>query len=76
MGWLTPKYPISDTAGATGTPARRESRAARRQREQREQIDADLKRRFQDAERASKERSAAFWEAYERRNGAGSVDYS
>lgn len=24
MGWLTPKYPISDTTGATGTPPARE----------------------------------------------------
>ncbi|MGP3979476.1 hypothetical protein [Streptomyces sp. KR80] len=32
MGWLTPKYPKSDTSGATGTPTtRRERRAAKRQ---------------------------------------------
>ena len=31
---------------------------------------------WKNARRASKERDAAFWEDYERRNGKGSVDYS
>jgi hypothetical protein len=33
MGLFSPKYPTSDTPGATGTPAARESRADRKQRE-------------------------------------------
>ena len=73
MGLFGPKYPKSDTAGATGTPAPRESRAARREREQHEQIRAAMDERWKDARRASKERDAAFWEDYERRNGPGSV---
>lgn len=76
MGFLTPNYPKSDTPGATGTPAPRESRGARRQREQHERIDAAMKQGWQNARRASSERDAAFWEDYERRNGEGSVDYS
>ncbi len=41
-----------------------------------EQARANLADAFKDAERASTERGAAFWEAYERRNGEGSVDWS
>lgn len=76
MGWLTPKYPKSDTPGATSAPTPNESRADRKQREYRDRLDTDLNNRFKAAERASKERSAAFWNDYERRNGKGSVDYS
>lgn len=76
MGCLTPKYPKSDTPGATGTPAPRESRADRKQREQRGRIDAAMQDGWKNARRASKEREAAFWDDYERRNGKGSVDYS
>lgn len=76
MGWLTPKYPKSDTANATETPARKESRADRKHREYRERLDTDLKDRFKAAERAGKERSARFWDDYEQRNGKGSVDWS
>ena len=76
MGLFTPKYPTSDTANASGTPTPRESRAARKSREQHERIDAAFKQDRQNAERASKERSAGFWEDYERRNGKGSVDWT
>ncbi|MFD5566626.1 hypothetical protein [Streptomyces cadmiisoli] len=76
MGLFSPKYPKSDTAGATGTPAPRESRADRRHRETREARDRDLADRFKAAERAGKERSARFWSDYEQRNGAGSVDWA
>jgi len=31
MGWFTPKYPTSDTTGATGTPTTRRERRAERQ---------------------------------------------
>lgn len=76
MGLFTPRYPKSDTADATGTPAPRESRADRRHRQACEVREANLARDFQDAERASKERDARFWDSYERRNGKGSVDWS
>ena len=76
MGLFTPRYPKSDTPSATATPAKRESRADRKHREYRERLDASTKQAFQDAERASKERSAGFWSNYERRNGKGSVDWS
>lgn len=75
MGLFSPKYPKSDTAGATGTPQPRESRAARREREQHERARAAMDQGWKDARRASEERGAAFWEDYERRNGPGSVDY-
>lgn len=73
MGLFTPK---SGTPRATSAPAPRESRASRKHREYRERLDADLKDRFKAAERAGEERSAQFWDDYERRNGNGSVDYS
>jgi hypothetical protein len=76
MGLFTPKYPKSDTPGATSAPAKRESRADRKHREQRERIDTAMQEGWKNAERASKERSARFWDDYERRNGKGSVDYS
>lgn len=76
MGWLTPKYPISDTTGATGTPPARESRGARRQREQVEAARTAMDDAWKDARRASTERDAGFWEDYERRHGPGSVDHS
>ncbi|MFF0426975.1 hypothetical protein ACFYUJ_21490 [Streptomyces sp. NPDC004520] len=79
MGLFSPKYPKSDTPGATGVPAKKESRQERAAREGREAGDrymAETARMLQDAERASKERSARFWEDYERRNGKGSVDWS
>lgn len=76
MGLFTPKYPKSDTPGATGTPAPRESRAARKDRERHQRIRAVMDQGRKDAIRASKERSAAFWRDYERRNGPGSVDWS
>lgn len=76
MGLFTPKYPKSGTPGASSAPAPRESRGARREREQHERIDAAMKQGWKNAERASKERSARFWEDYERRNGKGSVDWS
>ncbi|MFE3326865.1 hypothetical protein [Streptomyces sp. NPDC059176] len=76
MGLFTPKYPTSDTPGASDTPAPRESRSARKQRERHERLDTDLKDRFKAAERASKERRVAFWDDYERRNGKGIVDWS
>lgn len=69
MGLFSPRYPTSDTPGATATPATRESRGDRKLREQQEWLDADLKDRFRAAEEASKERSARFWDDYERRNG-------
>lgn len=75
MGFFTPKYPLSDTPGAASAPAARESRADRKHRERREGLDADLKARFKAADRASKERDAAFWDDYERRNGKGSVKW-
>ena len=37
---------------------------------------ANLDAARKDAERASKERSAQFWEDYERRNGPGSVNWT
>lgn len=76
MGWLTPKYPKSDTPGASAAPAKRESRADRRHREKHEAIRTVMDQSRQNAVRASKERDAAFWEDYERRNGPGSVDWS
>ncbi|WP_199546616.1 hypothetical protein [Streptomyces sp. N35] len=59
--------------------ARRETRSERRGGEARTasaRRSASEARMFQDAERASKERSAGFWDDYERRNGAGSVDWT
>lgn len=41
-----------------------------------ERARANLDTARRGAERASKERDAAFWEDYERRNGKGSVDWS
>lgn len=76
MGLFTPKYPKSDTPGADLQPRRRESRADRKQRETSERVDAALKQGWQDAERASKERSARFWDDYEQANGPGSVDWN
>lgn len=76
MGWLTPKYPKSDTPDATGTPAKRESRAARKDREFHEFHEKRIADDFKRLHRESKERSAHFWDDYERRNGKGSVDYS
>ncbi|PJN00810.1 hypothetical protein CG740_23170 [Streptomyces sp. CB01201] len=76
MGLFTPKYPKSDTPGTDPQPLRRESRADRKQRETSERIDAALKQGWQNAERASKERSARFWDDYERLNGKGSVEWS
>lgn len=75
MVLFTPKYPKPDTPGAASAPPKRESRADRKHREYRERLDADLADRFKAAERASKERAAAFWEDYERRNGPGSVNW-
>lgn len=81
MGLFTPKYPTSDTPGvdATGNRARRETRSDRRDRQTR--LDSNRRKAAQDravqgAVRASKARSTAFWEDYERRNGPGSVDWS
>lgn len=75
MGLFTPKYPKPDTPGADAQPARWESRADRRDREAREvrtkRLDDDFKR----LDRESKERSAYFWERYEKENGPGSVDW-
>ncbi|WP_371540766.1 hypothetical protein OG217_37230 (plasmid) [Streptomyces sp. NBC_01023] len=82
MGLFTPKYPKSDTPGAdssSGGGARRETRAERRDREARTSSarrKASVERQFQAAERASKERTASFWDRYERRNGTGSVDWN
>jgi hypothetical protein len=70
MGLFTPKYP----AGAE--PPERESRADRKSREQSERYEQQLSDDFKRLERESKERSARFWEDYERRNGPGSVDWS
>ncbi|WP_058046262.1 hypothetical protein [Streptomyces roseifaciens] len=70
MGLFTPKYP----QGAE--PPHRESRADRKSRERTEALDKDLTARFKAAQRESKERSARFWDDYERRNGPGSVDWS
>lgn len=59
--------------------AQRETRSERRGREARTasaRRNANEARMFQDAERASKERTADFWNDYERRNGAGSVDWT
>lgn len=69
MGLFTPKYP----QGAE--PAKRESRSARKAREETEAQKTAMEGRFKDARRASKERDAAFWDDYERRNGPGSVRY-
>ncbi|MFE2563077.1 hypothetical protein [Streptomyces mirabilis] len=76
MGLFSPKYPKSDTPGVASAPAKRESRADRKHREQREVRNANLDNLRKGAERASKERSAGFWDSYERRNGKGSVDWS
>lgn len=70
MSLFTPKYP----PGAE--PPKREARGARKAREETNAQKAAMERRFKDARRASKERGAAFWEDYERRNGPGSVDWS
>lgn len=67
---FTPQYP----KGAQ--PPRSESRGDRKARERSERRDKQLDASFKDAERASKERGAAFWEAYERQHGPGSVDWS
>jgi hypothetical protein len=75
MGLFTPKYPKSDTPGADVQPQRRESRADRKQREYRGRVDAAMKEGWRDAERASKERGARFWDRYEKDNGPGSVDW-
>ena len=40
------------------------------------QARANMDATRKDAERASTERDAAFWEDYERRNGPGSVDWT
>jgi len=61
MGLFSPKYPRSDTPGASSTPPKRESRADRKAREQHERIDAAMKEGWQNARRASSERSARFW---------------
>jgi hypothetical protein len=70
MGLFTPKYPDG------AAPPKRESRSERKDRETQEAT-ADWRRRtdnaIKDAERASKERDARFWDDYERRNGPGSV---
>lgn len=76
MALFTPRYPTSDTPGATSTPAPRESRADRKHRQGRERRAAAFQSDFKNAERASKERSAGFWASYERRNGKGSVEWS
>ena len=76
MGWFSPKYPQSDTPGATGTPAKKESRADRKVREFKERLDTDMEESFKNARRVSKERSARFWDDQERKNGKGSVDWS
>lgn len=69
MGLFTPKYPKSETPGATGTPAKRESRAARKDREFLEFHEKRIADGFKRLHRESKERTAAFWDDYERRNG-------
>ncbi len=69
MGLFSPKYPKSDTPGATGTPAKKESRGDRKVREFRERLDADMEESFKNARRAGKERSARFWDDQERKNG-------
>jgi hypothetical protein len=76
VGLFTPKYPKSDTPGATATPAPRESRADRRGREARKVRSTNLDNAFKAAERDSKARSSRFWDSYEKRNGKGSVDWS
>lgn len=76
MGLFTPKYPKSDTPGTESTPTRRESRTDRKLREFHERLDKQLDADFQRLEREGKERSARFWDEYERRNGPGSVDWS
>ena len=76
MGLFTPKYPKSDTPGASSGPAPRESRADRKQREYTEFQDKRLADDFKRLHREGKERSARFWSDYERRNGKGSVRHS
>lgn len=76
MGLFTPKYPKSDTPGATNTPAKRESRAARKDREFHEFHEKRRADNFKRLHRESKERTAQFWEDYERVNGPGSVDHN
>ncbi|MGW4222990.1 hypothetical protein ACWEG1_05985 [Streptomyces bauhiniae] len=73
MGIFSPKYPTPDTPGASATPAKRESRRERRDRERHEAIDAVMDAGWNDAIRASEERTTRFWEDYERHNGPGSV---
>lgn len=70
MGFFTPKYP----EGAE--PPRKEKRADRKDREFHERLDKRLADDFKRLEREGKERSARFWDDYERRNGPGSVDHS
>jgi len=67
MGFLSPKYP---KGAEPSKPAKRESRGARKDREFLERYDAATRRAWKDAHRASKERSARFWDDYDRRNGA------
>ena len=76
MGLFTPKYPKPDTPGVASSPAPRETRAVRRERERVQQQRAADAKRDQEIVRASKERTASFWQDYERRNGPGSVDWS
>lgn len=76
MGLFTPKRATPDTPGATSGPPPRESRAARRERQQHEARRTAMDESWRNARRASSERDAQFWEAYERRHGTGSVDYS
>jgi hypothetical protein len=70
MGLFTPKYPDG------AEPPKRESRADRRSREASEHYEQQLADDFKRLERESKERSARFWEDYERTNGPVSVDWS
>jgi hypothetical protein len=68
MGLFTPKYPKSDTPGASAAPPKRESRADRREREylefQRQRLADDFAR--SEAEMAERDRRRA--EATERFN--------
>lgn len=59
-----------------GSGEPRESRGARKDREMHERIDQRMDDARKACERAGTERTAAFWEDYERRNGPGSVDWS
>lgn len=70
MGLFSPKYPTG------AEPPRRESRGDRKAREQSERVSGWIDAELKDAERDSKERSARFWEDYERVNGPGSIDWS